>query len=290
MLKTPVEICVNNNNRIFLLEPGTYYVGRADKEFASEVKKKFGDYKVDEEYKYSIYLFKKSDCGLELIDIISKGLYNFVSRYQFRLDVNPNGDDYSNVILRIGDYGKKPKSDALYPNGSKFKEEKLEFDKYLELLITDENDGVRFKFGLVGVIDIIGPSGYTKKDRVLEYTIRTYTKETIITEESDFIDYLIIDIVDDEGHSEREISFEVDHNEQLFEKTIEVKVGMEWKYFQLKVDGVCNKERKKFGRSYRIYFKDREKDIKKDDKIYFIDLKEFKKQIKKSYKDISFPK
>ena len=297
MLKTPVEIYVSNNNtsdkKLFLLEPGTYYVGRADKEFAREIKDRFRDPEVYPEYKYGIYLFKKSGWGLELIDIISEGIYDYVSRYQFRLDVNPSGDDYSNVILNIGDYGNVPKKDALYPNGGGIfrKEEKLEFDKYLELLITGENDIARFKFGLVGVIDIIGPSGYTKKDRVLEYTIRTYTKE-IITERPlqkmiNLIDNLTISVVDDKGNrhfvkNDGEVLFNLDHDESLFETTIEVdigrievKEGRKFEYFQLELMGMCNNRMINLGKSEKIYFENREDRIKKDNKIYSINLNEF---------------
>jgi len=298
MLKTPVEIYVSNNNtcdkKLFLLESGTYYVGRTDKEFAHEIRDRFRDPEVYPEYKYAIYLFKKSGWELELIDIISEEIYDYVSRYQFRLDVNPSGDDYSNVILSSGDYGNVPKKDALYPNGGGIfrKEEKLEFDKYLELLITSENDIARFKFGLVGVIDIIGPSGYTKKDRVLEYTIRTYTKK-IITERHlqkmiNLIDNLAISVVDDRGNKyfvkndDNDVIFNLDHNKPLFETTIEVdmgrievEVGREFEYFRLELMGMCNHKIINLGKSEKIYFEKREDRIKKDDKIYSIDLEKF---------------
>jgi len=292
MLRTPVEICVRssnntNNKKLFLLEPGTYYVGRADAEFAREIRDRFGDPSTYPEYKYAIYLFKKSGWGLELIDIISEEVYDYVSRYQFRLDVNPNGKDYSNVILSIGDYGNVPKKDALYPNGEGIfrKEEKLEFDKYLELLITSENDIARFKFGLVGVIDIIGPSGYTKKDRVLKYTIRTYTKKIIterrLQEMINLIDNLVIKVVDDKGNRHfGVVIFNLNHDESLFETTIEVEVDRVWDHFQLELMGTCNHKTINLGKSEKIiYFEKRDDRIKKDDKIYSIDLDKFIKII-----------
>jgi hypothetical protein len=295
MLRTPVEICIGNNNnnkKLFLLEPGTYYVGRADAEFAREIRDRFGDPNTYPEYKYAIYLFKKSGWGLELIDIISEGVYDYVSRYQFRLDVNPNGNDYGNVILSISDYGRTPKRDALYSNGDGiFRKKELKFNEYLELLITGENDIARFKFGLVGVIDIIGPSGYTKKDGMLEYTIRIYTKK-IITERHlqkmiDLIDNLIIKVVDDKGGEHYvkngdEVLFELDHDESLFETTIEVdigrievKEGRKFEYFQLELMGMCNNRMINLGKSEKIYFENREDRIKKDNKIYSINLNEF---------------
>jgi len=298
MIMTPVEVEIYVNNYVtneltgnyYLLEPGIYYIGRADTEFDRDINDRFGNYNVHPEYKYAIYLFKKDDLGLKLIDIISKGNYRYlISRYQFRLDVNPNGDDYSNAILRIGDYG-QPKKDVLCPNGGKFKEERLKFNNYLELLSTTDDGTARIKFGLVGVVDIIGPNGYTKKDEVLEYKIRTYNKGIIKDKNLqegmiiNHIDHLIIDIVDDSGqrlsiNDKNVVDLFNSDTEPLSETTIEVEVNKNLKYFQLVVKGVFNGKVIDFGKSQKIMHFEKIDYIKEMDKIYSTGLKNFIEKI-----------
>jgi hypothetical protein len=176
-MKTPVEIKINNNReKIFYLEEGEYYLGRVDVGHYRHIKEKFGE---DDDYKFAIYLFRKNEYGyLDIVDIISKGNFNTISRYHFKITV----DDLGNVLVSIGDYRpEKPTYNAIYIGTAPhiFNKEKLSADKYLDLLVggCNKTHAVKIRLGIVNPIEIIGPARFSKKDKILKYRIRTRIKE-----------------------------------------------------------------------------------------------------------------
>ncbi len=222
-MKVPIEIKIDNNGeKIFYLESGEeYYLGRVGEGHYHKIREKFG---YEDEYKFSIYLFKKNEMGfLDIVGIVSKGIYKAISRYHFKILVSKSGDVIISADEKNDYRHKKPTYSTVYAKtGDTLIKEKLSIDEYLNLIISGDSNvkTVNVRVGLVSPIDIIGPDKFKKGD-ILKYRIRIKIKE--IMENNELINYNqgrdVIQLIvisahydDDNGDNEEHIKLSVQND------------------------------------------------------------------------------